>query len=154
LLKLISESMTPEGPWALPDTDDPVTGLMSRKQSLAPSLASSSAAVSIQQKRLSTLTAEDSSTSALSSRNRSISDVGTTGTADSSDRTSASAPAREGRKLAKERPSGQSFSLLDYSNVIAEAPEEAIAVQITRIAWDVFADIKVCRSAPLCFKRE
>lgn len=143
-LKLISERTTAEGSWVLPDTDDSAAGLMSRKQSLAPSLASSAAPSS--KKRLSALMDEgEASSTGLSLRGRSVSDAGTSNTADSSERTSGTGGSQVafGRKLARDKSHGHSFSLLDYSNVIGEAPEDAIAIQITRLTWDIFAEIKV-----------
>lgn len=39
---------------------------------------------------------------------------------------------------------GQVATLLRWSNILIDLPEEAVAVQITRIAWEAFSEITVC----------
>lgn len=144
LLTRIQRMDDPETAWALPDellTEPPPEQqtASSRRQSLAPSFEStSSAALS---SGLPAPLGIDSIESDLSQHKRRSSETGTMATTDSAGRTRSVTSGPERR----EGKGTQMGLLLEYSNALLELPEDAVAIQISRLAWDTFSEITVRR---------
>ncbi|KAK4699712.1 hypothetical protein P7C70_g6544, partial [Phenoliferia sp. Uapishka_3] len=152
-LSQVSQLQDPEGSWALPDKPlfDPPAPALSQNQFRRPSLAPSydSAASSSHrvdssiegnQSRLSVPGSldqhESQSPSSLTNASYMSDDQRRSGseaaTSDSNERFGSSSQSRRGNKVSDS-------TLLDLSNALLELPEEAVAQQITRIAWGAFS---------------
>lgn len=156
-LKEVRTMHDPEASWALPDKsiDDtpllgadpsPVDGVGSRRPSAAPSMESASSHAPSQRPwdsvdglgRLSVPGSTAPSSAPSDPRGglnrRRGSDAGTVGTVESTE--------TSGRGSVKSKGgggAGASSVLLELSNTLMDIPEERIALQITRIAWQAFA---------------
>ncbi|GAA5949678.1 hypothetical protein JCM3765_002751 [Sporobolomyces pararoseus] len=146
LLPSISAQTDPETSWALPDKDVPssprhspdssnLEAPSSRRPSIAPSYDSSN---SQHAANLSVPTATDSPINAHSSAlsPRPASEAGTLDTQDSEDQV-ASYGASSTSSL-RPRPPLSASALIEVSNMVMEMREEEVALQITRLAWEMF----------------
>ncbi|GAA5991101.1 hypothetical protein JCM5350_006663 [Sporobolomyces pararoseus] len=146
LLPSISAQIDPESSWALPDKDVPSSPRSSsdpanlevpssRRPSIAPSYDSSN---SQNAAKFSVPTANDSPMNAHSSAlsPRPASEAGTVDTQDSGDQV-ASFGASSTSSL-RARPPLSASALIEVSNMVMEMREEEVALQITRLAWEMF----------------
>lgn len=168
LLSALPQLRDPEASWALPDRplEDGATRISAslpseaRRPSLAPSydsVASNSPSqpessvddnsVKLSVPSINTESSSTPPTTAVSPREgrvRTDSDAATEDTADSSD------PAKSIQSSSSsswKRSVPSASTLLDLSNALIEIPEDVIAIQITRIAWEAFIDMTVSRIA-------
>lgn len=142
LLKSVSRMDDPETSWALPDESlisPPPEAFVEgerRRPSLVPSFESSGGAPTprIAETEYFTPAFESSPFPPLRRR-------------ESETKAHGSGETKERRREGKDAKANQMGLLLEYSNTLLEVSlsEEAIAVQITRLAWDAFAEITVSR---------
>lgn len=150
LLPSISNQIDPEASWALPDKDVAASPDISARdaklevsQSRRPSIAPSyDSANSQNAANLSVPLSNDGSMaqSAVLSP-RTASDAGTFDTQDSGDQ-GQSLGASSSSSVRPRGGLGASF-LIDVSNMVAEMREEEVALQITRLAWEMFGGMTV-----------
>lgn len=172
LLSALPQMSDPEASWALPDrpidgasaVTPPSTARLppERRPSLAPSYDSTASSMAPDSfdgssSRLSvpasTTTNSSQGTDAATTppttvvhspqegRHRTSSDAGTIDTVDSNDPARSFNSSSNGSSWKKGIPAAS--TLLDLSNALMELPEDVVAVQITRIAWEAFADMTV-----------
>jgi hypothetical protein len=145
----------PDSTWGLADEIVPSSPppsehlvLSPRRASLAPSIGSESSTTPYHGDSRSHLALPYSdSTSKLDDYLRSSSDFGTiTQTSDPNSMDPSAGPSSISTGAGISRvgtKKGQVAELLRLSNLLLESNEEAVAVQITRIAWEAFSEITV-----------
>lgn len=147
LLNSVSKMEDPETSWALPDESlteplpEPV--YIARRPSLAPSYESTHSTAPSTNQVFNTMNfiPSFSDSISISSEAKGSSDASTIATVESFGWTNSLGSGMEQRRDGK--VGTQMGNLLEFSNALLELPEEVIAVQITRIAWDAFSEITV-----------
>lgn len=160
LLSSVATMSDPEGSWAIPDKSlvepepEPLPTNHPRRPSLVPSFDSSSSMAPSQhldsvdgnQSRLSVPTSSSMQTESASPTSNLSSEVSRTsqsnsdaGTMDSNDQKAFGSSGGSRRGTAASAGS----TLLDLSNALLELPEDLVAMQITRIAWEAFTEMTV-----------
>lgn len=135
----------PETSWALPDqiAEKPILEpiYIARRPSVAPSFESTNSTTPSTTHVLSSSFVPSFSDSiSMTSDAKRDSDGATIATTESFGRTTSLGSGMEQRREGKGTQMG---TLLEFSNALLELPEEVVAIQITRLAWDAFSEITV-----------